>query len=324
MDPGVDDPFAVSFKDTFFLETVKSTLGKSTDADLTLKHQQGLGPHNALDYFRQCPQFYDKACNNEQIQMQARFNSLSAIQLEQQMRLHHVQTAFTAVSGEARFQPARPYHWGYEEEYDEDEWQPAGQNHDAMNVDNDEDDGIVIEAGGCDQDGSDSESFMKFQPLAATNYDGARAAYEFSARVDGLIEKMRSTGGIGNGPDWGVGVGTGVAAVTETVASGKGLTLEELKSAAKAKAQARAQEVQAQADLVQAQAGFKRPVDAYRALAPVESSSRKKRRGISTTDSQSGRTPEYATPTHSHSVQSPFTMVKNVASPNAPLRRKQK
>ncbi|ORY40406.1 hypothetical protein BCR33DRAFT_719401 [Rhizoclosmatium globosum] len=278
--------------------------------------------------------------------------------------LHHVQHAFSTVSQESRFQPARPYHWGYEEEMNaEDDWvKSSADKHrnkrDAMNVDvNEDDDGIVIEAGGLEEEDEDEgvdvdeivnlgetrgtsgtgaerkESYMKFRPLSATNYDGARAAYEFSARVDGLIEKMRASG-----PSWSTGGGfgsagsgsSGVEAGSGGGGSGEGtsgvvgtgLTLEELKAAAKAKMEARAAAIQA----ANAVAGFKRPepVDGggYRAMPSAASGGTKKKKRMmsSSSMSESVGTPEYSGPSTTGlvPVQSPFVIrgsQSNVSSP---------
>ncbi|KAI9332983.1 MED6 mediator sub complex component-domain-containing protein [Obelidium mucronatum] len=280
--------------------------------------------------------------------------------------LHHVQTAFSGISQESRFQPARPYHWGYEEELGkEDEWRSIKDT--TMQVDgeqdgndDDDDDGIVIEAGGLDDDnegldeaaGTSSDAaaaasaFMRFQPLAATSYDGARAAYEFSARLDGLIDRMRASGA-----SWGSGGGmaaggdtsegsSGVAADGSLASGAKGLSLEELKAAAKARMEARAAEIQK----TNAAAGFKRPepVDrdpgGYRSVSGTPSTGggvvggkKKRRLQSSSSMSESVGTPEYNGPNLGVApVQSPFSSTlsrgssSSVSSPLVPSGRKSK
>ncbi|TPX70466.1 hypothetical protein CcCBS67573_g06552 [Chytriomyces confervae] len=179
--------------------------------------------------------------------------------------LHQIKTAFSAVKEEARFQPARPYHWGMEEDlYDEDEdWkvQSANKNMDtdnSMNIDDqmngvaevDIDDDIIIEAGGSDEEGHQS---IKFQPLAATSLSGVDAGREFTGSLDGLIARMQNAGAA-----WGTGVGVGLNEPAASVdvrkdaapaAVSKGLTLEEMKAAAKART----------AEFAAANATFKRP-----------------------------------------------------------------
>lgn len=58
----------VSFKDTAFLEVF------------------GLSDQNIISYFA-LSQFYDKSSLNEQINMQARFNQLSAVELDRRFLL---------------------------------------------------------------------------------------------------------------------------------------------------------------------------------------------------------------------------------------------
>ncbi|KAJ3104980.1 Serine/threonine-protein kinase plk1 [Physocladia obscura] len=369
----LEDPYAISFKNTQYLE------------------QHGLSHHNALHYFQQCPQFYDKSCINEQIQMQARFNSLNPEDLDAMKKdmigieyvlhefsynpslfiirkynrvrdrkgtiyqspdlfmllsnrvltsLHHVKTAFTSISQEYRFQPARPYHWGFEE----DLFLLSEPNTDMTSDDgNDDDDGIVIEAGGTgdisdDDDYTNNEKAaqcMKPQPLSATSYDSAVAAYEFSARVDELIMRMNSagrawwTGGVGGSAVADIGGANGdlfsietsgaaggtAATVGSNITAVKGVKLEEMKAAAKARMEAASAALAAASSSSSGvTGGFKRPDDwessGYRVISGSGSGGvimRKKRKAHSV--SSNVGTPEYVGPKNVSGlipVQSPF------------------
>ncbi|KAI8610852.1 MED6 mediator sub complex component-domain-containing protein [Chytriomyces sp. MP71] len=364
-----DDLLSVSFKDTAFLEQARVF---------------GLHPANALDYFKQSPQFYDKSSINGILDMQARHNSLQATELDHRQltgvwyeldmssysmspslfvvrkylqhspekrdlvavyyiaegtiyqapdmhtllsnrlltSLHQVKTAFAAVSVDARFQPARPYHWGYEEDMqnDEEDWRIDSSGSNAMAVDvqtqdddddddnDDDDDGIVIEAGGCEDDRDNCHS-IKFNPLAATSLQGVDAGREFTGSLDGLIARMQNAGA-----SWGSGAGIRseadaaakeLSASTAIVTATRGLSLEEMKAAAKA----RTAEFAAAAAI--ANAAFKRP-EPMDGKTPGMSggsgtsgrTSKKPRRSASTlqtpsaayTPSELGRTPEYSGP----------------------------
>ncbi|KAJ3379962.1 Mediator of RNA polymerase II transcription subunit 6 [Entophlyctis sp. JEL0112] len=308
------DPFSVSFKDTVYLET------------------RGLSHHNALEYFQQCPQFYDKSCINEQIQMQARFNSLNPDDLEKMKQdmigieyalhsfsynpslfvihkynrtkervdlsavyyiaegtiyqspdlstllsnrvltsLHHITSAFSCVSSEARFQPARPYHWGFEEDLFEQNddysslssqstWREPNMMMAIDDAELDYDDGITIEAGGRSEtrllsrgtqnnvalsSGAidlSTREYMKLDALSATSFDRAIAAHEFSSRVDGLLFRVRSSeASAASAPSGAEAMVTGDQDTTR----GRGL-LDSVKAAARARIEALAAQQQQQ------------------------------------------------------------------------------
>ncbi|KAJ3202986.1 Mediator of RNA polymerase II transcription subunit 6 [Entophlyctis luteolus] len=283
------DPFSVSFKDTVYLET------------------RGLSHHNALEYFQQCPQFYDKSCINEQIQMQARFNSLNPDDLEKMYALspavvdlsavyyiaegtiyqspdlstllsnrvltslHHITSAFSCVSSEARFQPARPYHWGFEEDLFEQNddysslssqstWREPNMMMAIDDAELDYDDGITIEAGGRSEtrllsrgtqnnvalsSGAidlSTREYMKLDALSATSFDRAIAAHEFSSRGDGLLFRVRSSeASAASAPSGAEAMVTGDQDTTR----GRGL-LDSVKAAARARIEALAAQQQQQ------------------------------------------------------------------------------